>query len=85
MTEQAPCFQLGFDLLNVENSDYFEESSGEVACSFNKLWYPLIKSRTNFRKPRKRRISECVTVYNFFYYHRYEGFMFFGRRARCTS
>ena len=66
MTEQAPCFQLGFDLLNFENSDYFEESSGEVACSFNKLWYPLIKSRTNFRKPGKGRISECFTVYNFF-------------------
>ena len=62
MTEQAPCFQLGFDLLNVGNSDDFEESSGEVACSFNKLWYPLIKSRTNFRKPRKQRISECFTV-----------------------
>ena len=62
MTEQAPCFQLGFDLLNVQNSDDFEESSGEVACSFNKLWSPLIKSRINLRKPRKRRISECFTV-----------------------
>ena len=62
MTEQAPCFQLGFDFLNVENSDDFEESSGEVACSFNKLWSSLIKSRTNFRKSRKRRMSECFTV-----------------------
>ena len=62
MTEQTPCFQLDFDLLNVENSDDFGESSEEVACSFNKLWSPLIKSRTNFRKPRKRRISECFTV-----------------------
>ena len=62
MTEQAPCFQLGFDLLNVQNSDDFEESLGEVACSFNKLCFPLIKSRINLRKPRKRRISECFAV-----------------------
>ena len=65
MTEQVPCFQLGFDFLNAENSDDYEESSGEVACSFNKLWSPLIKSRINLRKPRKRRISECLTVYYF--------------------
>ena len=62
MTEQVPCFQLGFDFLNVENSDDCEELSGEVACSFNKIWSPLIKSRTNFRKPRKRGIAECFTV-----------------------
>ena len=31
MAEQVPCFQLGFDFLNVENSDNFEESSLEVA------------------------------------------------------
>ena len=31
MTEQVLCFQLGLDFLNVENSDNFEESSGEVA------------------------------------------------------
>ena len=62
MTEQVPCFQLGFDFLNVENSDDYGECSGEVDCSFKKLWSPLINSRTNFRKPRKRRISECFTV-----------------------
>ena len=28
MAEQVPCFQLGFDFLNVENSDDFEEPSG---------------------------------------------------------
>ena len=33
MTEQVPCFQLGFDFLNVENSDDCEELSAEVACS----------------------------------------------------
>ena len=55
-------FQLGFGLLNVQNSDDFEESSGEVACSFNKLGSPLIKSRINLRKPRKRRISDCFAV-----------------------
>ena len=38
MAEQVPCFQLGFDFLNfVENSDDFEEFSGEVACSFNRI------------------------------------------------
>jgi len=62
MTEQVLCFQLSFDFLIVENSDDCEELSGEVACSFNNLWSPPIKSRTNFRKPRKRRISECFTV-----------------------
>ena len=58
MAEQVPCFQLGFDF---KNSDDYGECSGEVACSFNKLWSPLIKSCTNFRKPRKRRFSECFT------------------------
>ena len=29
--EQVPCFQPGFDFLNVENSEYFEEYLGEVA------------------------------------------------------
>ena len=76
MTEQVPCFQLGFDFLNVENSDDYEECSGEVACSVSKLWSPLIKSRTNFRKSRKRRISECFTVL-LYCYPPYEGFMFF--------
>ena len=33
VVEQIPCFQLGFDFLNVENSDDFEESSAEVACN----------------------------------------------------
>ena len=65
MTGKVPCFQLGFDFLNVENSDDYEESSGEVACSFNKFWSPLIKSRINLREPRKRRISECFTVHYF--------------------
>ena len=31
MAEQLACFQLGFNFLNVKNSDTFEESSGEVA------------------------------------------------------
>ena len=56
------CFQLGFDFLIIEKSDDCEELSREVACSFNKLWSPPIKSRTNFRKPRKRRIAECFIV-----------------------
>ena len=30
MAEHVPCFQLDFDVLNIENSDDFEESSGEV-------------------------------------------------------
>ena len=36
-----------FRLLKVENNDDFEESSGKVACNFNKSWSLLIKSRTN--------------------------------------
>ena len=32
MAEQVPCFQLGFDFLNVENNDDFEEPSGGVAA-----------------------------------------------------
>ena len=48
MAEQVPCFQLAFDFLNVENSDYFEESSREVACNFTKNRSLLIKSRSNF-------------------------------------
>ena len=37
MAEQVLCFQLGFDFLNVENNDGFEQSSGrEVDCNFNK-------------------------------------------------
>ena len=81
MTELVLCFQLGFDFLIVENSDDCEE----VACSFNKLCSPPIKSRTNFRKPMKMknfRIPYCVLLYC---YPPYEGFMFFGRNARCTS
>ena len=31
--EEVPCLQLGFDFLNVENSDDCEELSAEVACS----------------------------------------------------
>ena len=38
MAEQVPCLQLGFDFLNFENSDDYGECSGEVACSFNKLF-----------------------------------------------
>ena len=34
MTEQGA--QLGSDLLNCRKKDDFEESSGEVACNFNK-------------------------------------------------
>ena len=30
MAEYVPCFHLDFDVLNIENSDDFEESSGEV-------------------------------------------------------
>ena len=41
MAEQVPCFQLGFDVLNVENSDDFEESSGEVACNFTNFFFCL--------------------------------------------
>ena len=32
---QLPRFQFGFDFLIVENSDDFDESSGEVAFHFN--------------------------------------------------
>ena len=35
MAEQVPCFQLGFDFLDIENSDDFEESLEEVASNFN--------------------------------------------------
>jgi len=42
MTEQVLCFQLGFDFLNVENSDDFEEPSGEVAFNFTKNRSSLI-------------------------------------------
>lgn len=45
MAEQVPGFHLGFDCIGVENSDEFEESSGLVACNFNKNWSSLIKSR----------------------------------------
>ena len=31
MAEQVPCFQFRFYILNVYNSDHFDESSGEVA------------------------------------------------------
>ena len=36
MAERVLCFQFGFDFFNVENSDDFEESSGEGAFYFNK-------------------------------------------------
>ena len=85
MAEQVPCFQLGFDFLNVENSDDFEGCSGEVACSFNRISSSLIKSRTNFRKARKRRISECFAAYYFTVILLMKVSCFFGRKARCTS
>ena len=36
MAELVPCFQLDFDVLNIENSDDFEESSGEVTVKDKK-------------------------------------------------
>ena len=36
MAEYAPFFQLDFDVLNIENSDGFEESSGEVTVKDKK-------------------------------------------------
>ena len=48
LAEQVPCFQLGFNYLNVENSDDFEESSGDVACNFTKNRSSFIKSLTNY-------------------------------------
>ena len=36
MAEYVPFFQLDFDVLSIENSDDFEESSGEVTIKDNK-------------------------------------------------
>ena len=36
MAEYVPFFQLDFDVLNIENSDDFEESSGEVTVKDKK-------------------------------------------------
>ena len=36
MAVQVPMPSLGFTCLSIKNSNNFEESSGEVACNFNK-------------------------------------------------
>ena len=36
MAEYVPFFQLDFDVLNMENSDEFEESSGEATVKDKK-------------------------------------------------
>ena len=48
MFEKVPCFQFGFNLLNTENSDDFEESSREVACTFSKIDLDSLKVALNF-------------------------------------
>ena len=47
MAQQVPCFQPGFEFLNIENGEDFENSSGEVVTKNKKRSTDLTEKERN--------------------------------------
>ena len=62
MAEQLPCFQLGFDFLNVENSDDFEKSSREVTTKKKKRFSNLTQTEINFWWKHKQKLRRARQI-----------------------